>query len=168
MMEISWTDLVPLWLLCPVLIAVAWNDLSRLTIPNYLVVTGIVIFVCSLPLLDYQETFARVLAGVVCFTFCLVMFAMRWVGGGDAKMMPVVFLFVPSAWISSYIFGFAFSLIIGMTLVWAARVAFGRADAGWISLRPDAAFPMGVSIALSGLFLAGWATSFTAYDLPPL
>lgn len=153
--DIHWTYFVPLWLMSPVLFAVAWNDLSRMKIPNYLVLSGLAVFVLSVPFLDYDEALARGLAGIICLAICLVLFAMRWLGGGDTKMLPVVFLFIPSAWVTAYMFSFAFSLIIGMVLVWGARIAFGRTDAKWISLRPGSAFPMGVSIALSGLFFAG-------------
>lgn len=162
MSDVHWTYFVPLWLLSPVLIAVAWNDLSRLKIPNYLVLSGVVLFVLSLPLLDFDEAVARGIAGIVCLAICLVLFGIHWLGGGDAKMLPVVFLFVPSGWVTSYLFSFAFSLIIGMALIWGVRIACGRADANWISLRPDSAFPMGVSIALSGLFVAGLAASLVA------
>ena len=160
--DVHWTYFAPLWLLCPVLVAVAWNDLSRMKIPNYLVICGLALFVLSLPFLDVDEAVARGIAGGICLAICLALFGLRWLGGGDAKMLPVAFLFIPSAWVTSYMFGFAFSLLIGMVLIWTARAVFGRADADWISLRPGSAFPMGISIAMSGLFFAGLSISLMA------
>lgn len=157
MAELHWTYYAPIWLFCPVLVAVAFSDLTRMKIPNSLVAIGLALFLVSLPFLDFQEAIARIRVGAICFGLCLVLFAIGWLGGGDAKMLPVVFLFIPSSWVISYMFGFAASLLIGMILMWGARSIFGRPDSRWASLLPGAAFPMGISMALSGLSFAGWA-----------
>ena len=117
---------------------------------------GFILFLVSSPFLDFQETMARARDGAICFGFCILLFAIGWLGGGDAKMLPVVFLFMPGPWVISYMFVFAASLVIGMILIWGARSIFGRADSTWISLHPGAAFPMGISMAISGLSFASW------------
>lgn len=155
--DLHWTSYAPLWLFCPVLVAVAASDLARMKIPNRLVAIGFVLFLVTLPFIDFHEAVARARDGAICFGLCLVLFAMGWLGGGDAKMLPVVFLFIPSPWVISYMFGFAASLMIGMILIWALRMMFGHPDSAWKSMQPGAAFPMGISMAMSGLSFAFWA-----------
>lgn len=123
-------------------------------IPNYLVGIGFALFIFTLPLLDLAEGLLRFRNGSICFAICIALFAVGWLGGGDAKIFPVVYLFIPSAWALSYLFGFAASLLIGMILMWAARRVIPPAKSNWVSLQQGAHFPMGISFALSGLFFA--------------
>lgn len=80
----------------PVALLASWHDLRSYRIPNELSLAGLAIFVVTCALfLPLSDIPARLLGGVVVFAFCFVMFIGRAMGGGDAKLMPVIALFIP-------------------------------------------------------------------------
>jgi prepilin peptidase CpaA len=152
-------ELVPLISFCPILLMVAAFDLKQMRIPNVLVVAGALMFVFCLPFLEFPEALTRIAICAGAFVICVGLFAFRWMGGGDTKMIPVVFLFIPSNQASLYMMVFGFSLLTGIALVSTLRARLRHNDATWASMRPGAQFPMGVSIALSGLIFLGLSAS---------
>ena len=150
---LDWTDLAPLLMFSPLLIAIAWSDLTRMIIPNRLALLGLLLFACSLPFLDVHETSARLAMGVGCFAICLVLFAFRIMGGGDTKILPVVLLFVPSAALPVYLLSLGASMALGLGSVLLIRRVFVRGTPTWVGLTRGEDFPMGVSFGLSGLIL---------------
>jgi prepilin peptidase CpaA len=147
--------LLPIIALCPVLVAVAVRDLSQLRIPNALVLAAVVIFAACYPLLPAGEISDRLLAAAVVFAMLLPLFAARLIGGGDAKMLPAVVLFVPPDHWQQYGLLLSASLVVGVIAVGTARAAVsGYVPTGWAALDRRGTFPMGLSIALSGLALA--------------
>lgn len=152
-------DLLPLLLLCPILAFVAGFDLTQMRIPNVLVLSGLLLFASCIPLIGLSEALARATVFAAVFAICISLFACRMIGGGDAKMIPVVFLFIPSAQSTSYALILGWSLLGGILIVRGLRWGLQRDGAAWVSMRPGADFPMGVSIALSGLAFLGWTLS---------
>ena len=144
---ISTHELLAALLVTPVLAATAWSDLRRMIIPNRLSIIGLALFAASLPLLGMQSWLMHLGIGTIAFVICVGLFAAGWFGGGDAKILPVTMLFVPTALMPLYLYSFAASMLIGMVSIWAVRQRFAAPDAQWVSLQKGAAFPMGISIA---------------------
>lgn len=146
-------DLVPLIWLAPVLVAVAYSDLTSLRIPNKLVVYALIVAVGTAPMLSLPEIGFRLTAAAVVFAACFAAFCARLMGGGDVKMLAALMLFVPS-W-SLVLFAYVFSA----ALVAGALISVGLLAGRWV-WQPDWAksntarrFPMGISIAFAGLSL---------------
>ncbi len=140
--------------LSPVLIAVAIKDLSELRIPNALVIVAVMIFAVSSGWLPFDELANRLVAAAITFGILLLLFAGRFVGGGDVKMLPALVLFVPPTHWTDFGALLATALVIGVIGICIARAAVSRrVPTGWLALDRPGTFPMGVSIALSGLAL---------------
>jgi prepilin peptidase CpaA len=107
------------------------------------------LFVICLPVLGLNEWLARSALGAAAFAICFGLFAIGWLGGGDAKILPVTMLFVPISHLPLYLFAFSGCMLLGMIGIWLARQQFAHPQTTWVSMRPGAAFPMGISIAAS-------------------
>ena len=145
--------LLPLLLLSPVLLAVAWFDLRYLRIPNWLVLTALALYVATIPFIGWEEAALRLLAGAVVLALGTVSFAFRLFGGGDVKMLAALMLFVPSQGYVLFGYTFAASMLLGISLILLMRRTPGVRDLNLASMKAVGAFPMGVSIAGSGLAL---------------
>ena len=146
---ISATSLYVALAFLPILMTTAIFDLREMRIPNWLSWAGLAIFTATLPVLGLEEWFLRAAVGAIAFAFCFGLFAIGWLGGGDAKILPVTLLFVPLNILSVYMFAFSAAMLIGMVAIWVARRRFSHENALWVSMKPGAAFPMGISIAAS-------------------
>lgn len=145
----------------PILLATAFSDLREMRIPNRLSWAGLMIFAFCVPLLGVEAWSARILVALAAFSVCFGLFAVGWLGGGDAKILPVTFLFVPVSLLPLFLFSFCFAMILGMVAIWCARQRLSHPDAVWVSMQPGAAFPMGLSIAASLplVLVASWLMS---------
>lgn len=66
-----------------------------MTIPNYLVLAVLALYAVSLTVgFDLSNILFDVLAALIIFAVCFVLFAMGWLGGGDAKLAPGAVLWV--------------------------------------------------------------------------
>jgi prepilin peptidase CpaA len=137
----------------------ALHDVNRLTIPNWLNITLAALFLpaalaSGLPL---QLLGGHLLAGGLAFVAAFGLFAFRIFGGGDAKMIPAVVLWMGPAASLPFLYWMAISggacaliLLIGKRSVPAEVVpGFMRAP-----FEPKAGVPYGVAIA-AGAMLAG-------------
>ncbi|MDP1555609.1 MAG: prepilin peptidase [Hyphomonas sp.] len=144
----------------------ALHDVNRLTIPNWLNLTIAALFVpaalvSGLPL---EILGGHLLAGGLAFVIAVGLFAFRIFGGGDAKMIPAVVLWMgPGAalpfayWMALVGGACALLLLVGKRSVAAASVpGFMRAP-----FEPKAGVPYGVAIA-GGAILAGGASPLLA------
>lgn len=141
--------------LVPVVVASALSDLRHLKIRNLQVLAAVGVFVVLAPVfLDLQELPARLLAAGVGFAICFVLFALRVIGGGDAKMLPAVLLFVPPVELVLFLrlFAVALAVVSVGALVVQRSPAFRRI--GWSSITEQRHVPVGVAIAASVLLLA--------------
>lgn len=134
-------------LFIPVLMATGLSDLRYMKIPNSYSLIGIAIFLLMIPILGFEIALVRMAVGGIAFLFCFALFAAGWLGGGDAKILPVTFLFVPYSILPTYLFSFAACMIVGMIAIWSTRRRYACQEAEWVSMRPTADFPMGISIA---------------------
>lgn len=146
-------DLIPLFWLAPVLVAVGYFDLTSLRIPNKLVLYALFIAVGTAPLLAWPEIGFRLMAAGLVFAACFAAFCARLMGGGDVKMLAALMLFIPSWSIILFAYVFSAALMIG-TLV-SMGLLSGRLgwQPQWAQVGAARRFPMGISIALAGLAL---------------
>ncbi len=133
----------------PILLATALFDLREMRIPNALSWAGLALFAFWLPFLGFEDGYYRVLAGLIAFGVCFGLFVAGWLGGGDAKIFPVTALFVPIDHMPAFLFSFAVAMVLGMVSIWCVRQRVSHPHARWVSMKPGAAFPMGISIAAS-------------------
>ena len=147
----------------------ALHDINSLTIPNWLnlALAGLFVPAAIFSGLPMEIIFGHVLAGLAAFVIAFGLFAFRIFGGGDAKMIPAVMLWVgPSA---SLHFVFAMALIGGLCAVIIVLVRNAVPAAvlpGPIRapFQEKAGVPYGVAIA-AGAFIASPESPFLAQML---
>jgi len=144
-------QILPLFVLSPLLFAVAYYDLRYLRIPNWLVLTAVFFFVFSLPVFGWQEAGFRFLLSLVVLALGFVLFALKLFGGGDVKMMAALVLFVPSDSYTEFALGFSLAIFIGILTVSIFRSVPVVASSTWAFVQHPRSFPMGISIAMCGL-----------------
>ena len=144
-------ELIPLLLLAPVMVAVAYSDLRYLRIPNILGLVALVLFVVTAPLLTFGELGWRMTAAAVVFAIGFAMFALRLIGGGDVKILAALLLFIPSQTYSLFALNFSASLLLGIAFILTVRALPLFRQSQFVSLNTKSGFPMGISIALSGI-----------------
>jgi len=150
----------PLVLITPLLVAMALCDARNLKISNRLVLAMLAAFVFTAPIfLSGHEVAYRAIAGCAVFALGVVGFAFRLWGGGDVKAIAALTLFVPGMSLTLFAFTFSASMALGMMIVLAGRALLGNPQIHWSALRPEAGYPMGVSIAMSGISLP-WLAMF--------
>ena len=137
----------------------ALHDVNRLTIPNWLNVTLAVLFV---PAAFVSGVPMEIIGGHLITALCAFLIAFDIVGGGDAKMIPAVMLWVgPSASIT-FLFVMAVAggacaiLIILVRKTMPVEVVPGAVRAPF---EEKAGVPYGVAIA-AGVFAAGPQSPF--------
>lgn len=144
----------------------ALHDVNSLTIPNWLNLTlaGLFVPAALASGLPIEILGGHVLAGALAFVAAFGLFAFRVFGGGDAKMIPAVVLWMgpgaalPFLYWMAIVGGIcAFILMISRKSIPAAIVpGFMRAP-----FEPKAGVPYGVAIA-GGAILAGGASPLMA------
>jgi len=144
-------ELLPLILLAPILIAVAYFDLRYMRIPNVLVLIACALFLVTSPFVAVPELGVRLLTALLMLGVGFAFFATGLFGGGDAKMLAALMLFVPSQTYVIFGYGFSFAMIAGIGLILLLRTVRVLTDSTWVSLQQRGTFPMGISIAMAGL-----------------
>jgi prepilin peptidase CpaA len=144
-------EMLPMLLLAPVLVAVAYCDLRFMRIPNVFTLLAIAIFGFAVFAYPPEDLTSRlVVAGIVLALGC-VGFAFRLFGGGDVKILSALMLAVPTHGLAVFANVFSASMIGGIVLVLALRRLTWFQGRGWKTFDGSTKFPMGLSIALSGL-----------------
>ena len=146
-------SLLPLILLAPLLVWVALGDLRWMRIPNVASLMALALFAACLPVTGLSEIVPRLAAAGLVFVIGFALFAANLVGGGDVKILSVLVLFVPPPAWALYANLLAVSLLLGLAVVVAVQAVPNGAQSSWAVRRNKGAFPMGLSIALSGLTL---------------
>lgn len=143
----------------PILVIVAGlHDLTTMKIPNW--ISGLLIlgffpaaFATGLPLTDMAMALG---VGVAALFVGMGMFALRWIGGGDAKLMAAVSLWLGLAGIAPFLL---FTALVGGGLclllmsVRAQFQVFALNAPGWVArlMQPKGDIPYGVAIAVGAL-----------------
>ncbi|MEZ6000333.1 prepilin peptidase [Hyphomonas sp.] len=147
----------------------ALHDVNSLTIPNWLNLTLAGLFVPAAVFsgLPMEIIIGHLLAGLAAFVVAFGLFAFRVFGGGDAKMIPAVMLWIgPSAALE---FTMAMALVGGACalLIIMVRNSVPAAVLPGLIRAPfqeKAGVPYGVAIA-AGVFLAAPASPFLSQTL---
>lgn len=144
----------------PVLVIVAaLRDVTSFTIPNW--ISGVLIlafFPAAFALgLSLGEIGLHATVGVAALAMGVAMFALRWIGGGDAKLFAAagLWLGLPAAFpylVYTAIAGGALALaLIGLRSMWMrAFVVSGPAWVGRLAT-PGESVPYGVAIAVGAM-----------------
>ncbi len=147
----------------------ALHDVNRLTIPNWLNLTLALLFV---PAAAVSGIPLEIIGGHVVAAACALMiafglYAFNIVGGGDAKMIPAVMLWIgPSATVT-FLFVMALAggacavIIILVRKTMPAEVVPGAIRAPF---KENAGVPYGVAIA-TGVFVGGLESPFLSETL---
>lgn len=143
-------DLILLLIFLPIILGSAVSDFQQLKIRNVQVIAALALFVMISPfLIDLHEISLRLLSAALTFGICFILFALRLIGGGDAKMMPVLILFIPPSEMVLYLRIFAGALLlVSLGALFMQRTP-GLRRAGWTSSQARRQVPVGVAMALS-------------------
>lgn len=150
-------DLLLLLFFLPVIFGSAISDFNHLKIRNIQVIVGLAVFLMISPfLLDLHEISFRLLSAALTFGICFILFSLRLIGGGDAKMMPVVLLFVPTDEVVLFLRIFAGALLlVSLGALFIQRTPRLR-RAGWTTAQERRQVPVGVAMAFSAAALAAY------------
>lgn len=145
-------ELIPLVLLTPLLVATGYSDLRYMKIPNRLSIATVALFMAiSFFILPLDSIMQRMLISLAFLVIGFIGFALNIIGGGDAKMLSALMLFIPPGTLSLFMLLFAASLLFGIVFLLTLRATPVGATASWLGLQRGARFPMGISIAMAGL-----------------
>lgn len=140
----------------------AMQDINRLTIPNWLNLAMAALFVPAAAVsgLPLEILGGHVLAGALALLVGFGLFAVRVFGGGDAKMIPAVMLWLgPGAAAPFLIYMAVAGGICALLILVVRRAVPVEFVPGAIRapFEPKAGVPYGVAIA-AGVFLAATAS----------
>ena len=147
----------------------ALHDVNRLTIPNWLNLTLAALFVPAAAFsgVPLEIIGGHVIAGACALLIAFGLFAFNIFGGGDAKMIPAVMLWVGPEASVSFLFSMAVAggacavIILLVRMVMPAEAVPGAIRAPF---REKAGVPYGVAIA-AGVFMAGSQSPFLSETL---
>lgn len=150
-------SLIPLIVIAPILVAVAWGDLRHLRIPNALALAAVAVFVVASLIAPPADLAWRLVVAASVLVLGFAAFCLRLFGGGDVKMLAALMLFIPVPTLMLFSWVFSAAMLAGIALILGLRRSpmLAGAARGWKGLSPESArlgrFPMGISIALAGL-----------------
>ena len=151
-------DLLPFAGLLPILASVAIGDMREFRIANSKVLVVLAFFVFTIPFVPAEELLYRISVAALSFLVCFALYAWGKMGGGDAKLIPALLLFVPAGDVSLFLFALALGLAVGIASLLVARHCLADRSGLWPSFQVGAPLPVGLPIALAGvafLLLAG-------------
>jgi prepilin peptidase CpaA len=146
-------------LVFPALVLIAaFKDATSYTIPNWISVAAALAYVpCALlagaPL---GVILTAIGVGAAVLVAGMAFFLFGWVGGGDAKLLAVCALWLGWPVILPFLFWTALAGgALALALLWSRSVAryYPAAGPTWLAelMKPNAAVPYGVSIAIGAL-----------------
>lgn len=144
-------DTTALLILAPVLAIVAYCDLRYMRIPNALSLIAIAVFVVVSVIAPPADLWPRVAVAGIVLALGLTAFAFRMIGGGDVKFLSAMMLSVPTSGLLIFANVFSASMLAGIVFVLGMRRIPATQGWGWKTFGGSQKFPMGISIALSGL-----------------
>jgi prepilin peptidase CpaA len=150
--------LVPVMLFPAVVIVAAMRDVTTFTIPNWLSLAAIAAFFPSallahmaLPMFELA-----MLIGVLALVLGIAMFALGWIGGGDAKLFAAASMWLGLSAVAPFLAWTGIAgggLAVGLLLLRRTPVANLIAGPTWVErlLEPKGDVPYGVAIAIGAL-----------------
>ncbi len=138
----------------------ALNDLTTMTIPNW--VSGLLIvsfFALSLIVgMPWSDLAFHAGIGFVVLVAGMVMFALNWVGGGDAKLIAATSLWMGPALIAPFLLGVGlFGGLVTLLIVMFRKTPVPQAalSVGWVARlhHAEEGVPYGLGIGAAGFYL---------------
>lgn len=157
--------LLLLSILPAVAIAAALKDLTTMTIPNWmsLVLIGTFFPTAWLVGIGPMSVLAHVGVAIAALFVGAGMFALRWIGGGDAKLLAAICLWMGLGGALPFLLmtGMAGGVFCIVLIGARAQMRYASVGNGWLGrlLSPQGDIPYGVAIALGALM---------AFPLSPL
>ncbi len=150
-------------------ILAALGDVKSMTIPNWLSLALVGLFVPVALILGLSPTLigAHLLAGVLALLAGMVFFALRWLGGGDAKLMAAVVVWmgamasIPFV-IWTAIAGGVFSLLLILGRSHAPILSGVGPEFSRRLFQPRGDIPYGVAICIGALIAFAESPVFKA------
>ncbi|MGE3064049.1 MAG: prepilin peptidase [Hyphomicrobiaceae bacterium] len=142
-------------------------DLFTMTIPNRVSLALVVAFLVLAPLSGFgmEEMASHFLAGLLVLTVGIVMFALGWFGGGDAKLLAAVALWVGFDSLFAYILYVAVAggVLVELFLLFRnmplPRAVIGENWAHRLHKR-DGGIPYGIALAAGALLVYPYTAWF--------
>lgn len=143
------------------MLAILWSDVRRYLIPNWLVGSLLLLYPLAVWLSPNQTDWPMAVAGMgITFVIGYGIFAMRWMGAGDIKLLTVCSLWVGFSLLLEFIFtvallGGALSLLLlaARKILPLLAVKFPKLPPLPRILRNGEPVPYGVAIAVAFLLL---------------
>jgi len=137
----------------------ALKDVATLTIPNWLNATLAYLFLpaCIIAMPGWDVFGWHLLAGAIAFGVSVLLFGFGIFGGGDAKMIPGVILWVGPAGAMPFVYGMALSGgVLAILVIISRRIVPAHAAPGFAyeTLQENQGVPYGVAIAIGALMAA--------------
>ena len=141
-------------------------DVNRLTIPNWLNLSIALLFIPAAAVsgLPLEIIGGHLVAGLAAFVIAFALFAFRLFGGGDAKMIPAVILWLGPGAAMTFLFFMALSgglcalLVLSVKKVIPATILPGAIRAPF---EDNAGIPYGVAIAIGAIMSASLSPLLT-------
>ncbi|WP_122466016.1 MULTISPECIES: A24 family peptidase [Brevundimonas] len=149
--------LLCLSILPAVAIAAALKDLTTMTIPNWMSLVLIAAFFPTAWVVGIAPMSVLVHVGVAVVALFVGagMFALRWIGGGDAKLLAAACLWMGLGGTLPFLLftGMAGGVFCLALISARAQLPYAAGGPGWLSrlLTPKADIPYGVAIAIGAL-----------------
>lgn len=125
-------------------------DLRLMRLPNALSLAVIALFAVQIMLVGFGPwVWQQVAFASVMFVLCFGAFALNFMGGGDAKVLPSLSLFIPIAALPQVLVGFGVVLLISIAVITFARRHLFDRNSAWAVLRSHK-LPLGVPIGFTG------------------
>lgn len=150
--------------LFPALVIVAaLRDATTMTIPNWLCLAGLVGFVpiALIAHMPMSLLIASLTVGIIALVAGMAMFAVRWIGGGDAKLLAMCALWMGWPLLMTFLLWTALAggaLAIGLLTARKLAARFAPTPdtpprLPWLHrlLQPDGDIPYGVAIAIGAM-----------------
>lgn len=147
----------------------AFRDLTTMTIPNWLNAGLAVSFLALAPfVIDWSTFGAHVGAGVAMLAVGMVLFALGWIGGGDAKLFAAAALWFGWTDLTAFVLvtalaggGLTLALMALRNVPVVPAAAYDRA---WVArlLTPKGDVPYGLALATGGLVAFPQSAFFAA------
>jgi len=139
---------VALGLLCATVI---YYDARYMRIPNVISAGLLALFLVWLAVdFDNVALLTQLAASLIAFAICFLLFGLRLIGGGDAKVLPALMLFAPLAHLADLLLLFAALLIGSVVLVIGLRQLRFANNLNWRIMQSNR-LPMGLAIGSTGI-----------------
>jgi prepilin peptidase CpaA len=142
------------------LIVAALRDATSMTIPNWISIALAAAFAPAALAagLGVAEALACLGVGIAALAIGVALFALRWIGGGDAKLLAAAALWLGLPGIASFLLwtalaGGALALVLLSARRFAALSGLPAAPPAWLArlLKPEGDIPYGIAIAAGAL-----------------